>query len=62
MNDEVNELVFSIGVLMEVVRCVYESAIKNGFTKKESLELAKHYMSVTLPKPNAPGETTGGAG
>ena len=48
MNDEVNKTLTAIGGLAELCGMFFKSLIKQGFTKKQALELTIVFLNNTM--------------
>lgn len=52
MSKELNEFVTAVGALAEALRLFRHELIKNGFTRKEALDLTHTYLRETLSNAN----------
>lgn len=47
MDDKTQELILAIGALAETSGLLHKELIKNGFSRKEALEIVKSYVAET---------------
>lgn len=51
MDQKLKELITAVGALAEMMRLFRDELMKNGFTRKEAIQLTQAFMAEQITKP-----------